>query len=132
MGSDTSIDRILSPWLYENGATPPETRLQSTADGGSGSVRLTVGTVRASATILGVLRAEVQADVSTAIRSCEQVATGQGLQITDAIKHVHDRWEEKLKHLVSDMDDRAGRLTKAADNWERTERDNTKAFEETK
>jgi len=67
--TDTNhIDRILSPWLYENGATPAphpsapaaphETRLQSAGSSGGGTVSLTPETLYASARSLDRIRGE--------------------------------------------------------------------------
>lgn len=135
MADDNSIDRILSPWAYENGspAPPPafETRLLSTNDNGSGgSVHLTPEALNASAGRLDGLRADAERDINAALRESDHVNIGPNLQVTKEIAHVHERWGEKLRHLLSDMDDRASRLRKAANNWSETEKANTKALDD--
>lgn len=46
---------------------------------------------------------------------------GRNLQLANAVDHVHERRGEKLTHLLEDLDDRAGRIRKAATNWQETE-----------
>lgn len=128
MADKPSIDEILSPWVYESGAPPAETRLLSATDAGSGSLRLSPDVLRMCADRLVVLRGEADRDVNTALRETDGAPTGPGLQISKAIDHVHDRWVDKLKHLLGDMDERASRLRKAADKWNETEEANAKAF----
>ncbi|NUP34308.1 MAG: hypothetical protein HOU01_21760 [Streptomycetaceae bacterium] len=53
---------------------------------------------------------------------------GRNLQLANAVDHVHERRGEKLTHLLEDLDDRAGRIRKAATNWQETEQAVTKAL----
>lgn len=143
MAHGEDMDRILSPWLYEDGASPPqaspagprppasatdETRLLSTGSG-AGSMTLTPQTMYACSGRLSALRGEVEADVNAATQSIGGYATGPTLQVTKAIAYVLERWEEKSKHLLSDMQERVDRVRKAADNWEKTEQDIKKALD---
>lgn len=125
------IDKALSPWLYTNeGAPPPtvaETRLQSTGSP-DGSIHLTPELLRTAADRLTALRAEAAADVNKSLAETDGVTAGPNLRINEAIDHVHDRWVDKLAHLLGDMDERSGRLRKAADEWSETEQANAKAF----
>ncbi len=135
MTNSHDIDRILSPWLYENGATPPpvqgsyETRLQSTSAGGPGAITLTPATMYASSQRLDTLRTEVEADVNKALNEVDPSAIGTRLQTAQAVAHVEDRWREKLAHLLEDMRERVDRIRIAADNWTETEKAIKKAFE---
>lgn len=138
--TDTNhIDRILSPWLYENGATPAphpsapaaphETRLQSAGSSGGGTVSLTPETLYASARSLDRIRGEVESDGNTAINSTDHSAIGANLQIAKSVQYIHDRWQKKLAHVLEDMRERVDRVRKAADNWQQTEKDIKKAFD---
>ncbi|GAA4989874.1 hypothetical protein GCM10023205_71360 [Yinghuangia aomiensis] len=131
MSEDNHIDRALSPWLYEGNdppsAEPAETRLLSAA-APSGAVQLTPEALLSAATRLEGLRGETNADVNVALKDSDHAAIGRNLQLTQAVDHVHERWGEKLKHLLEDMDDRAGRIRKAATNWHETEQAITKAL----
>lgn len=139
MTDANDIDRILSPWLYENGTTPPprpaatvtpyETRLQSTGPSDGGTVSLTPETMYASAGRLAQIRTEVETDGNTAINSTDNTAIGANLQITKAVGYIHDRWQKKLAHVLEDMQERVDRVRKAADNWQETEKDIKKTFD---
>lgn len=130
------LDRILSPWLYENGGAPTptpaasyETRLQSTGGSGTGTVTLTPATMYAGASALAAIRTDVETDGNTAINGTNATTIGANLQITKAVEYVHDRWQQKLAHVLEDMQERVDRVRKAADNWEKTEKDIKKAFD---
>lgn len=131
MSADNHIDRALSPWLYESAdppsAEPAETRLLSAA-AAPGAIQLTPETLLSAAARLEGLRGEASADVNAALRDSDHVNIGRNLQLGKAVEHVHERWGEKLKHLLEDMDDRAGRIRKAATNWYETEQAVTKAL----
>ncbi|MGA4542290.1 hypothetical protein ACPA54_20090 [Uniformispora flossi] len=89
---------------------------------------MTPETMLSAATRLEGLRGEASADVNLALKDSEHVNIGRNLQLTKAVEHVHERWGEKLKHLLEDMDERAGRIRKAATNWQETEQAITKAL----
>lgn len=149
MTNSHDIDRVLSPWLYENDAPPPpppaaggrdgrdageapyETRLQSAGAGDSGTITLTPATMYASSQRLSALRTEVETDVNTALNEVDPSAIGPNLQTAQAVAHVEDRWREKLNHLLEDMQERVDRVRKAADNWGETEKEIAKAYEGT-
>ncbi|MYW00898.1 hypothetical protein [Streptomyces sp. SID3343] len=142
MADRENIDRVLSPWLYENAAASPvvaegqaqpplETRLQSTIDpgGGGGTVRLDAATLYASASRLDGLRGEIEGDTRVALQGADHNAVGRNLEVAKAVQYVHDRWAEKLAHLVEDMQERVTRVRKAADRWGETEADIKRSFE---
>lgn len=127
-----SVDRIVNPWRYEDGAEqapttsrpggPIATKLESTIDpGGGGSVRIDATVLHTSASRLEQLRTEVRGGVQSTLRSTDHAAVGRNLEVTKAVQYVHDRWEEKLTHLLEDMQERVTRVHKAADNWSGTE-----------
>jgi len=131
MGEGRSIDQILNPWLHEGaeptptsveGGRPPlETRLRSLPDGAGGSVVLDAATLYRVAGRLEELRGEVEGDAQAALRGADHAAIGRGLEVTAAVQYVHDRWEQKLKHLMEDMRERVTRVRRAADAWDGTE-----------
>ncbi|WP_161362144.1 hypothetical protein [Streptomyces sp. SID3343] len=139
-----SIGRVLNPQHYDGEASRPSaiaeprepltTGLLSTLDNGGGGsgggsgIRLTPAILHASASRLEGLTGEVRADTRTALQGADHVAVGRNLEVTKAVQYVHDRWGEKLSHLVEDMEERVARLRKAADHWKTTEEDIKKSF----
>ncbi|MYS78770.1 hypothetical protein [Embleya scabrispora] len=133
------MDMIINPWRYQGSAPPAppeakpagpvETRLQSTIDpGGGGSVRVDAGVLSTSATRLEQLRGEVQGGVQNSLRGTDHAVVGRNLEVTKAVQYVHDRWTEKLAHLLEDMQERVTRVRKAADNWDHTEANVTQSM----
>ncbi|MEU0934112.1 MULTISPECIES: hypothetical protein [unclassified Embleya] len=141
MAGGESMDMIINPWRYQDSAAPapPEakptdplaTRLQSTIDpGGGGSVRVDASVLDTSATRLEQLRGEVQGSVQNSLRGgTDHAAVGRNLEVTKAVQYVHDRWTEKLTHLLEDMQERVTRVRKAADNWDHTEANVTRSMQ---
>ena len=72
---------------------------------------------------------EVESDGNTAINSTDHSAIGANLQTAKAVQYIHDRWQKKLAHVLEDMRERVDRVRKAADNWQQTEKDIKKAFD---
>jgi hypothetical protein len=90
---------------------------------------LTPQTMYACSGRLAALRTEVEADINTATKNFGSHATGTNLQVTKAIGYVLERWDEKSKHLLSDMQERVDRIRRAADKWEETEQAIKKALD---
>ncbi|MCF2533656.1 hypothetical protein [Yinghuangia soli] len=134
------LDPILDAWLIQPGQTqtapaaavqqPYETRLQSTLDpgGGSGQVVVTPDTLRASASALDAMRAEVGRDVQAAINATADERVNRVLELAEALQHVQERWGEKLKHLTGTMESQAGKLRDSANSWKQADTGQAKNF----